>query len=107
MSQIKKELNRTKTPEELVRQVISLLKGESTIVINLTASEMKDFISGIKAAKFIGINQSELAKILIKYKFYLGRDFFVYKSYTNLDSIYNSEAYKIVISKAESSSPFI
>lgn len=57
--------------------------------------------------EFIGINQSGLAKNLRKYQFYLGRDFFVYKSYADLDNIYNSEAYKIAISKAESSSPYL
>jgi hypothetical protein len=91
---IKKESNRKQPEEERIRQVNSLLKGESTIVINRVTGESTSFISGREAAVFIGINQSALAKYISKQDFYLGRGFFVYKSFSNLDGIYASEAYK-------------
>lgn len=59
----------------------SLLKGESTIVINCVTGESKSFILGREAAVFIGINKSALAKYIGKQNFYLGRGFFVYKSF--------------------------
>lgn len=51
----------------------------------------------MEAAVFIGINQSTLAKYISKQDFYLGRGFFVYKSFSNLEGIYASEAYKKAI----------
>jgi hypothetical protein len=95
---IKKESNRKQPEEERIRQVSSLLKGESTIVINRVTGESTSFISGREAAVFIGINQSALAKYISKQDFYLGRGFFVYKSFSNLEGIYASEAYKKAIS---------
>ena len=52
----------------------------------------------MEAAVFIGINQSTLAKYISKQDFsYAGRGFFVYKSFSNLEGIYASEAYKKAI----------
>ena len=64
------------------------------------------FISIRKAAEFIGVRRSYLpkdgwgrysylAKSIINNKFYLGRGFLVYKSFTSLEDIYSSEAYKV------------
>lgn len=97
MRKIKKESNRIYTQGERLRQVNSLLKGESTIVINRVTGESKSFISGREAAVFIGINQSTLAKYTSKQNFYLGRGFLVYKSFSDLGGICASEAYKTAI----------
>ena len=70
-----------------------IVDGES-MVINRVTGESKSFISGIKAAVFIGIYQRAVAKYISKQNFYLGRGFFVYISFSNLDDIYASEAYK-------------
>lgn len=80
MRKIKLDNLRLNTEEEKIKQIKSLLKGVSTIVINITTGECKSFVSGREAAKFIGVNQSLIAKYINKQNFYLGRGFFVYKS---------------------------
>lgn len=82
------------SPETRKKQVITQLKGESTIVINTATEEKQCFISGREAAKFIGIQQSTISKYIRKNNFYMGRGFLVYKSSTTLDEITNSQAYK-------------
>jgi ethanolamine utilization cobalamin adenosyltransferase len=67
--------------------VTSLLKGETTLVVNNITGENKIFISLRKAAEFLGINQSYIAKSIKNPKFYFGRDYLVYKSLTNLEEI--------------------
>lgn len=60
----------------------------------MRCAESSSFISMRKAAEFIGIHHSYLAKSMEKNKFYLGRGFLVYKSFTSLEDIYSSEEYK-------------
>jgi hypothetical protein len=76
MRKIIKEKGSSATPESRLKQVTSLLKGETTIVVNnLTAfrpktrslglgrgGENKTFMSLRKAAEFLDINKSYLAK---------------------------------------------
>nr|ATI20437.1 GIY-YIG endonuclease [Juglanconis juglandina] len=89
------------SPETRKKQVITQLKGESTIVINIVTEEEQNFISGREAAKFIGVQQSTISKYIRKDNFYLGRGFLVYKSFTALDEITKSEAYKEAIYKLD------
>lgn len=63
------------TAEDKYKQVTSLLKGITTILVNTNTGESNAFVSGREAAKFIGINQSALTKYIRKQKFYLGRGF--------------------------------
>nr|WDW20834.1 hypothetical protein [Valsa mali var. pyri (nom. inval.)] len=94
MRKIKLENKRIPSQEEKLKQVKSLLKGESTIVIKNITGETQSFVSNWEAAKFIGINQSGLSKYISKKFFYLDRGFFVYKSSFDKEMILNSDAYK-------------
>lgn len=93
--------NKYVSPETRKNQVITQLKGESTIVINAVTKEEQYFISGREAAKFIGVQQSTISSHIRKNKFYLGKGFLVYKSSIRLDEITNSEAYKEAVYKFE------
>jgi IS30 family transposase len=60
------------------------------------------FIKNIReAAKFIGVQQSTISKYIRKNNFYLGRGLLVYISFTALDEITKSEAYKEAIYKLD------
>jgi DNA-binding protein Fis len=72
-------------------------------VVNNITGENKTFVSLRKAAEYLGINQSYLAKSIKEQKFYFGRDFLVYKSLTNLEEIIESEAYKERVTKGNTS----
>jgi hypothetical protein len=86
-------------------------KGKSVIVINnntalrcaselgCCAGEIKIFISIRKVAEYINIHPSYIAKSISLNKFYLGRGFLVYMSYTTHEEILNSESYKVAISE--------
>lgn len=89
------------SPETRKKQVITQLKGESTIVINAITKEEQYFISGREAAKFIGVQQSTISSHIRNNNFYLGKGFLVYKSSRTLDEITKSEAYKDAIYKLE------
>lgn len=116
------------SPESRRKLAITQLKGVSTIVVNTVTKEDQSFISGLffffnlritdftasrkivdsvikkkklDAAKFIGLNQSTIAKYISKNHFYLGGGFLVYKSSIALDEIFSSVAYKEAIYKLE------
>lgn len=89
------------SPESRRKLAITQLKGVSTIVVNTVTKEDQSFISGRDAAKFIGLNQSTIAKYISKNHFYLGGGFLVYKSSIALDDIFSSVAYKEAIYKLE------
>jgi len=65
----------------------------------MDSGEIKNFVSGREAAKFIGMNQSGLAKYISKQNFYLGRGFLVYKSDHSYEEIIKSEAYQKTLIK--------
>lgn len=81
------------SPDIIAKRITTRSNGELTIVLNNDGSS-SSFISMRKAAEFIGIHHSYLAKSMEKNKFYLGRGFLVYKSFTSLEDIYSSEEYK-------------
>jgi len=99
MRKIRKERGSSATPESILKQVTSLLKGETIIVVNNIPGENETFVSLRKAAEYLGINQSYLAKSIKEQKFYFGKGFLVYKSLTNLEEIIESEAYKEAVTK--------
>lgn len=72
----------------------TLSKGVSIIVKNHVTGEILSFISIRKAAEFIDIHHSYLAKTLSLDEFYSNSEFLVYKSSTPLESILNKEEYK-------------
>jgi hypothetical protein len=55
--------------------------------------ELVSFTSARKAAEFIGVHHSHIAKSLGKFNFYLGRGFLVHKSDFPYSEIINSKAY--------------
>jgi len=57
MREIKINNKRIRTEEETLKQVNSLLKGVYTIVKDMDSDEIKNFVSGREAAKFIGMHQ--------------------------------------------------
>ncbi|KAH9865936.1 hypothetical protein IAQ61_008524 [Plenodomus lingam] len=65
----------------------TLSKGVNIIVKNHATGEISSFISIRKAAEFIGIHHSYLAKTLNLKEFYSSNEFLVYKSSTPLDTI--------------------
>jgi len=99
MREIKINNKRIRTEEETLKQVNSLLKGVYTIVKDMDSDEIKNFVSGREAAKFIGMHQSGLAKYISKQNFYLGRGFLVYKSDHSYEEIIKSEAYQKALIK--------
>lgn len=87
------------SPDIISQRIITRSNGELTIVLNNNNGQSSSFISTRKAAEFIGVHHSYLAKSIKNNKFYLGRGFLVYKSFTCLDDIYSSEAYKVAKNK--------
>lgn len=87
--------------ETKLKRVSLRLHGEATIVINNITGENISFLNLRKVADFIGIHRSYLSKSIKEQKFYLGRGYLVYKSFTSLDDITNSEAYKEAIYKLD------
>ena len=79
------------------------------MVKNIVTEDILSFVSIRETAEYIGIYHSLIAKSIQSKKFYLGRDYLVYKSYTlvppysptswgvggkNEEEIMNSEVYK-------------
>lgn len=89
-------LNHSVSEETRERIAKALAKGNSTIVKNIKTNEIISFLSLRKAAEYLGIHHSYLAKLVSSNKFYLGKDFLVYKLPTTEEEIYNSEEYKKV-----------
>lgn len=58
-------------------------QAESVFVIDNKTSESKKFTSIRKAAKFIGIQQSYVAKCIKKQKVYKGKQYTIVKKYQN------------------------
>lgn len=72
----------------------TLSKGVSVIVKNHVTGQILSFISVRKAAEFIGIHHSYLAKTLNLNEFYSNSEFLIYKSSTPLESILDNKEYK-------------
>jgi hypothetical protein len=68
-------------------------KAQSTLVIDNNTGVIVSFTSARKAAEFIGVHHSHIAKSLGKFNFYLGRGFLVHKSDFPYSEIINSKAY--------------
>lgn len=79
--------------ESRIKLITSRQNGESIIVVNQNTDESLSFLTVTEAAKFIGINRSFLFKSIKDKKFYLGRGFLIYRSFTPLQDIISSEAY--------------
>jgi hypothetical protein len=69
----------------------TLSKGKYIIVENHATGEILSFISIRKAAEFIGMHHSYLAKTLNLSEFYSNSKFLVYKSSTPLEDILNNK----------------
>ena len=63
------------------------------MVIDNNTGVIVSFTSARKAAEFIGVHHSHIAKSLGKFNFYLGRGFLVHKSDVPHSEIINSKAY--------------
>ena len=63
------------------------------MVIDNNTGVITQFTSVRKAAEFIGVHPSYIAKSLGKFNFYLGRGFLVHKSDVSYSEIINSKAY--------------
>lgn len=63
------------------------------MVIDNNTGVIVSFTSARKAAEFIGVHHSHIAKSLGKFNFYLGRGFLVHKSDVPYSEIINSKAY--------------
>jgi len=77
-------------------------KSQSTLVVDNNTGEIFTFTSIRKAAKFIGVHTSYLAKSLGKLNFYLGRGYLVHRSDVLYSEIINSKAYIEAINVIES-----
>ena len=74
------KLNSTVSKETRLKIAIALSKGDNTIVKNIVTEDILSFVSIREAAEYIGIHHSLIAKSIKSQKFYLGRDYLVYKS---------------------------
>ena len=92
MSLIKKNSNVKE--ETKLKIATTLSKGEYVVFKKNETGEIVSFISARKAAEFIGIHHSYLAKTIKLRKFYSNSEFLVYKSSTSLEEILNDEIYK-------------
>jgi hypothetical protein len=88
------KLNSTVSKETRLKIAIALAKGDNTIVKNIDTKDILSFVSIRKAAEYIGIHQSFIAKSIKLNKFYIGKGYLIYKSYTIEEEILNSEVYK-------------
>ena len=95
MSLIKK--NNIISDETRLKIATTLSKGEYVMVKKNETGEILSFISIRKAAEFIVMHPSYLAKTLKLSKFYSSCVFLVYKSSTPLEDILNDETYKKTI----------
>lgn len=88
------KLNSTVSKETRLKIATALSKGDNTIVKNIDTKDRISFVSIRKAAEYIGIHPSSIAKSIKLNKFYIGRGYLIYKSYTTEEEILNSEVYK-------------
>ena len=101
MSLIKK--NNIISDETRLKIATTLSKGEYVMVKNNETGEILSFLSIRKAAEFIVIHPSYLAKTLKLSTFYSNCEFLVYKSSTPLENILNDETYKKTITIGDES----
>jgi hypothetical protein len=85
------------------RELMSIKKMNSTLspearlkIANLETGEILSFVSIRKAAEYIGVHHSLLAKYIKLNKFYLGKGYLVYLSSNTADEILNIEESKVV-----------
>jgi len=67
-------------------------------VHNVDTGEVLSFVSIRKAAEFLGLHQSSIAKSIQLKGFFLDKWYLVYKSSTTADEIFSLESYKEAIS---------
>lgn len=88
------KLNSTLSEETKLKIATALSKGEDTIVLNMNTKDRISFVSIRKAAEYIGVHPSYVARAISLNKFYLDKTHLIYKSNTTEDNILNSEVYK-------------
>jgi len=91
-----KKMNSTLSPEARLKIAMAINKGVFTLVNNLETGEILSFVSIRKAAEYIGVHHSLLAKYIKLNKFYLGKGYLVYLSSNTADEILNIEESKVV-----------
>jgi hypothetical protein len=89
--------------ETKLKIATTLSKGEYVMVKKNETGEILSFISIRKAAEFIVMHPSYLAKTIKLSKFYSSSEFLVYKSSTPLEEILNDEVYKKTIAIGDES----
>jgi hypothetical protein len=88
-------MNNVLSEEAILKIAIAINQGVFTLVHNVDTGEVLSFVSLRKAAEFIGIHQSSIAKSI---QFFLDKGYLVYKSSTTADEIFSLESYKEAIS---------
>nr|YP_010121889.1 GIY-YIG endonuclease [Monilinia fructicola]QRF72265.1 GIY-YIG endonuclease [Monilinia fructicola] len=87
--------------ETRLKIATTLSKGEYIVVKVLETDSFLSFISIRKAAEFIDIHPSYLAKTIKLSGFYKSKEFLVYKSSTPLEEILKLETYKNAITNED------
>jgi hypothetical protein len=93
-----KKMNNVLSEEARLKIAIAINQGVFTLVHNVDTEEILSFVSIRKAAEFLGIHQSSIAKSIQFKGFFLYKEYLVYKSSTTADEIFSLESYKEAIS---------
>ena len=91
-----KKMNNTLSPEARLKIAMAINKGVFTLVHNLETGEIDSFVSIRKAAEFIGVHHSLIAKFIQLNKYYSGKGYLVHLSSTTADEILNIEESKAI-----------
>ena len=91
-------MNNVLSEEARLKIAISINQGVFTLVHNVDTGEVLSFVSIRKAAEFLGVHQSSIAKSIQLKGFFLDKWHLVYKSSTTADEIFSLESYKEAIS---------
>jgi hypothetical protein len=86
-----KKMNNSLSEEARLKIAIAINKGVYTLIYNLETGEIVSFVSIRKAAEFIKVHHSLLAKFIQLNKFYSGKGYLVYRSSITADEIFNME----------------
>ena len=92
-----KKMNNVLSKEARLKIAIAINQGVFTFVHNVDTKEILSFVSIRKAAEFLGIHPSSIAKSIQMKGFFLNKGYLVYKSSTTADEIFSLESYKEAI----------
>lgn len=96
-----RKLNSIVSEETKLKIAQSLAKGNSILIKNINTGEYLSFLSIRKAAKWINVHVSYVAKSLSLNKFFYKNGYLIFNSKTSLENIFTDGKFKLLFSEKE------